>query len=334
MSGSTYGRASRTQRAALAWWLAIVATGIAAVPSAASAQPFRGAGTSSPDAKDKTPTAARTRALDKARRVALEAALAELGKLDKSARKSILGNTGAWTGSYRVLAERDVAGAVEIEVEVEIDLARLRKRTDGGAKGVAAPLFQLEGVDGTGCEPAATIRARVEDELLVAGAIGPEGAPLRIAARCTYLGPVPHTFEHAARVELSATAGGRPIASARLESFAGSEAEAIGTAAAEAAAEIGASLAVHRRGRVMLRVVGGRPAVKLRRLERALLQSVMGVQAVELARIDGRGAVVFAVLGIADAEALAQALLTLQSPGVQASVTAIEGPDVLAIELR
>ncbi len=334
MSSPTHGHASRIRSAALAWWLVIVAAGVAASPATATAQPFRGAGTSSPDAKDKTPTAARTRALDKARRVALEAALGELGKLDKSARKAILGNTGAWTGSYRVLSERDVAGAVEIEVEVEIDLARLRKRADGGAKGVAAPLFELEDVDASGCEPAATIRARVEDELLVAGAIGPEGAPLRIAAKCTYLGAVPHTFEHAARVELSATAGGRAIASAKLEAFATSEAEAIGTAAADAAAQLGAALAMHRRGRVMLRVVGGHPAVKLRRLERALLQSVMGVQAVELARIDGRGAVVFAVLGVPDAQALAQALQTLQSPGVQASVTAIEGPDVLAIELR
>jgi hypothetical protein len=318
---------------ALAWLLGALAL----APGAAGAQPFRGAGTSSPEAKDKTPTAARGRALDKARRAALEAALAELGKLSKSARKSILGNTAAWTGSYRVLSERDAGDgvAIEVEVEVEIDLARLRKRAEGGSTTVAVPLFLLEGVDaGAGCEPKNTLAARIEDELTVAGAVGIEGAALRVTATCTTLGAVPHTFEHAAHVAVVASSGGRTIASAELDGFAKSPAEALAVAAGEAAAQIGASIALHRRGRVLLRVAGGRPSVKLRRLERALLQSVMGVNAVELTSLDERGVVVFSVLGVADAPALAQALSSLQSPGVQASVTAIEGPDVLAIELR
>jgi len=316
---------------ALAWLLGALAL----APGAAGAQPFRGAGTSSPEAKDKTPTAARARALDKARRAALEAALAELGKLSKSARKSILGNTSAWTGSYRVLSERDAGDGVAIEVEVDIDLARLRKRAEGGSTTVAAPLFLLEGVDaGASCEPKTTLAARIEDELEVAGAVGSEGAALRVTVTCASLGPVPHTFEHAAHVAVVASSGGRTIASAELDGFAKSPQEALTVAVGEAAGKIGAALALHRRGRVLLRVAGGRPSVKLRRLERALLQSVMGVNAVELASLDERGVVVFSVLGVADAPALAQALSSLQSPGVQASVTAIEGPDVLAIELR
>lgn len=309
--------------------------GLLLVGGAARAQPFRGAATSAADAKDKTPTAARTRALDKARRAALEAALAELGKLDKASRKSILGNTSAWTGSYRVLSERTAGDGVTIEVEVEIDLARLRKRAQGDGKSVAAPLFTLGEIDlEAGCEPGATIRARIEDELVVAGAVGSEGPPLRIAATCRSLGAVPHTFEHAAHVEFVATAAGATVATARLDGFGKSPPEALAAAAAEAAAQIGTTVMRHRRGRVMLRVSGGRPSVKLRRLERALLQSVMGVGAVELASIDARGSVTFAVLGAADAATLAQALQSLQSPGVHASVTAVEGPDVLAIELH
>jgi len=311
----------------------------ALVPDAAAAQPFRGSGTSAPDAKDKTPTDPRTRALDKARRVALEAALAELGrtsgKLTKSTKKSILANTSAWTGSYRVVSENASGTGVVIEVEVEIDLARLRKRTESGGTTVAVPLFTLEGIDmDSGCEPLATIRARIEDELVVAGAVGTGGAPLRLEAKCKALGPVPHTFEHAARIEVVASSGGVTAAATEVDGFAKSPAEALGAAAAQAAAQLGASLALHRRGRVMLRVGGGRPSVKLRRLERALVQSVMGVSAVELSRVDAQGRVVFSVLGVADAQALAQALQSLQSPGVSTSVTAIEGPDVLAIELH
>jgi hypothetical protein len=315
--------------------LVLVLAAGALAPDAAAAQPFRGSGTSAPDPKDKTPTAARTRALDKARRAALDAALVELGKLSKATKKSITANTSAWTGSYRIISESPVGAGVAIEVEVEIDVARLRKRTEAGSTTVAAPLFTLEGVDlDSGCEPSATIRARVEDELVVAGAVGAGGAPLKIEGKCKVLGPVPHTFEHAARIELVASSGGSATATAEVDGFAKTPEEALAAAAAQAASQLGASLALHRRGRVLLRVSGGRPSVKLRRLERALVQSVMGVSAVELSRVDAQGRVVFSVLGVADAQALAQALQSLHSPGVSTSVIAIEGPDVLAIELR
>jgi hypothetical protein len=317
----------------LALWLVVAAGALA--PDAAAAQPFRGSGTSAPDPKDKTTTAARTRALDKARRAALEAALVDLGKLSKATRKSILASTSAWTGSYRIISEREVDDGVAIEVEVEIDVARLRKRTESPSTTAAVPLFTLEGVDlDSGCEPSATIRARIEDELVVAGAVGTGGPALRITAKCKSLGAVPHTFEHAARIEVVASSGGARTATAEVDGFARSPDEAIAAAAAQAASQLGASLALHRRGRVLLRVSGGRPSVKLRRLERALVQSVMGVSAVELSRVDAQGRVVFSVLGVADAQALAQALQSLHSPGVTTSVTAIEGPDVLAIELR
>jgi hypothetical protein len=330
--GRILGPMSRT----LAFGLVLVS--LALLPDAAGAQPFRGTGKSAPSPKDKSPTAARSRALDDARRAALEAALVELGKsvkLSKSTKKSITSSTSAWTGSYRIVSEKPDGDGVAIEVEVEVDLARLRKRTETGVTAAAVPLFSLEGVDlDSGCTSVATIRARIEDELVVAGAVGSGGASLKLKATCTVLGPVPHTFEHAARIAIVATSGGITTASAELDGFATSPEEALAAAAAQAAAQLGASLALHRRGRVLLRVSGGRPSVKLRRLERALVQSVPGVSAVELSRVDAQGRVVFSVLGVPDAQTLAQSLQSLQSPGVQTSVTTIEGPDVLAIELH
>ncbi|MBC8068774.1 MAG: hypothetical protein IAG13_10615, partial [Deltaproteobacteria bacterium] len=76
------------------------------------------------------------------------------------------------------------------------------------------------------------------------------------------------------------------------------------------------------------------PAARLRRFERALVQSVMGVAKVELARVDAKGNVVLSVHGPSDAPSLAQALGTLSAPGVKTQVLAVEGPDALSIELH
>ncbi|MBC8071015.1 MAG: hypothetical protein IAG13_22010, partial [Deltaproteobacteria bacterium] len=182
--------------------------------AAAWAQPYRGSATSAPEPKDKTPGAVRQRALSKARRAALELALAEVGKVGKTERKSALAASDAWTGAYRVLSERAEGESVAIEVEVEIDVARLRKKVAGVPASSAKPLFALgsiEAVDACGSD---RVRQVVKDELTGAQAITEGGAPLQISISCTPLGPVPHTFVLAARAVVEATSDARVVARA------------------------------------------------------------------------------------------------------------------------
>jgi hypothetical protein len=304
-------------------------------PRAAAAQGYRGAGSSAPEPKDKTPGAVRQRALSQARRAALELALAELGKVGKPERKSVLAASDAWTGAYRVLSERNEGASVSIEVEVEIDLARLRKKIAGAPASSAKPLFTLDAVElADACGSDRDRRARVEDELVVGHAVEAGGAPLRVSVACTALGPVPHTFVFAARAVVEASSEGRVVARAAVDSFGGDVDAAMLAAIAEASQSVAASAALHRRGVVAVRVAGARPAARLRRFERALVQSVMGVAKVELARVDANGNVVLSVHGPSDAPSLAQALGSLSAPGVKTQVLAVEGPDALSIELH
>lgn len=312
-------------------------------PTAAEAAlaPYKGTG-STPIGADGSASAVRAKALAKARKSALEAALAEIylglrisGPIDKAAKKAVLESADAWTGAYRVLTEREAAGNVTIEVEVDVDVARLRKRLTTAPSVGSQPLYRVDAVElAAGCGDARTLGARVEDELEVAGATAKDGTPVRVRVECTSLGAVPHTFLHAAKVELVAETDGRLVARIEHDGFAADAPTTIATAVAEAAGELAGKLAVHRRGTVALRVESALPAARVRRLERALLQSVVGVSRVELVRVDPRGAIVLRVHGQLDAGALGQALEQLQTPGLRASVVALEGPDALAIRLQ
>jgi hypothetical protein len=318
-----------------AWALALALALSAASASAAALAPYKGAG-AVPIGADGNASAARGKALAKARKAALEAALAEItGPIDKSAKKTVLKSADAWTGAYRVLSERTDGGNVTIEVEVDVDLARLRKRLTQAPSGGSQPLYRIESVDvADGCGEKSTIGGRVEDELAAGGASAKDGAVLRVRVECTALGAVPHTFLHAARIELVAESDGRPIARIDYDGFAADGPTSIATAVSEAAGELAGKLAVHRRGTVALRVEAALPAARVRRLERALEQSVVGVARVELVRVHPGGSIVLRVHGQLDAAALGQALEQLQTPGLRASVIALEGPDALAIRLQ
>lgn len=312
----------------------------AAIAHADLMAPFNGAGASSPEPKDKSAAAVRQRALAKARKAALTAALDQLaaelpkGSIDKAARKAVLKAADSWTGAYRVLREREDAGAVDLEIEADIDLARLRKRLVAAAPSERTALYSAAGVQTTGaCGDGDVLASRIEDELASAGATGKDGVPLSLSLTCTALGPVPHTFSFAARVELVATADGRALRRVAKSGFGADAEAALQAAVVDAAANVATALAQHRRGVVMLQVRGAQ-AAKLRRLERALLQSVTGVSAVELAAVARDGVVTLRVEGVRDAQALAQALQSLQSPGLHTTPPAIEGPDALSIELQ
>jgi hypothetical protein len=310
---------------------------VAGAPTAALAAlaPYKGAG-AVPVGDAASSSKARAKALAKARKAALEAALAEIpGPVDKAAKKAVLKSADAWTGAYRVLAERTETGNVTIEVEVDVDVARLRKRLTQAPSVGSQPLYRVEKVDvAEGCGDKGTIGGRVDDELAAGGASAKDGAPLRVRVECAALGAVPHTFLHATRIELVAEVDGRPIARISHDGFATDESTSIATAVAEAAGELAGKLAVHRRGTVAVRVEAALPAARVRRLERALEQSVVGVARVELTRVHPGGSIVLRVHGQLDATALGQALEQLQTPGLRAFVIALEGPDALAIRLQ
>lgn len=323
----------RVRWAALAGALASAIVGLA--PREAAADPFRGQGSAERSEKDKGPGAVRTKAIAKARKAALQAAVGTLGKTDKAARTQVLAASDAWTGAYRVLSERDGADAIEVEVEVDIDLARLTKRLTQSAPSELVPLFSIGSRTlADACGETASVRTRIDDELAALGAVGSTGKSLALTARCTALGAVPNTTLLAARVELVGAIDGRVQAMGEATAFAVDGEAAMAAAIGQAAGALGAKLSQHRKGQVLLRVRGAQPVQRLVRLERALVQSVLGVAAVELGGVDGTKTVVLRVRGPADAEALARALESLQAAGVRVARVAVEGADEVAIELQ
>lgn len=302
--------------------------------AAAALAPYKGSGSATAAKPDEPSASVRTKALAKARKAALEAALAELpGPVDKAAKKAVVKSADAWTGAYRVLAERTDGAGVTVDVEVDVDVARLQKRLVAAPSGGSSALFRVEHVEvADGCGDAKTLATRVKDEL--AGATASDGVPVKVRVQCKALGPVPHTFLHAAHVELHAEADGRSIGDIEVDGFAADPPTTMATAVSQAAGDLAMRLATHRRGTVALRVESALPAARVRRLERALAQSVVGVARVELARVDPRGSVVLRVHGQLDAAALGRALEQLQTPGLRATLVALEGPDALAIRLQ
>lgn len=321
-------RGPRVWRALLA---GVIAAGLAGRDAAA--EPFVGQGSAERSAKE--PAAARTKAIARARKAALQAALATLTKTDKAARTQLLRTSDAWTGAYRVLAERDGPDTISVEVEVDIDLARLTKRVTVAAPSELVPLFSIgRATVADSCGVAGDVRARINDELIALGGIGSGGQPLELTVRCTAMGAVTNTTQFAARVELVGTAGGRTQALGDATAFAVDPQAAMAAAIGQAAGELGTKLARHRRGQVLLRVRGAQPAVRLVRFERALVQSVVGVISVELGGVDGTKTVLLRVRGPADAQALARALESMHAPGVHVGPAAVEGADDVAIALQ
>jgi hypothetical protein len=321
-------------------FLACGVIGLAWAPQA-HADAFRGTGRASASEKsEKKPAATvdvRKRALVRARKAALEAALAGIAtanKLDAGAKKAVLAATDAWTGSYRVLGERSEGDATVVDVEVEIDVGRLTKRVlPGAALGPRAqPMYAL-GEVATGSDCAQATGETIRTEWTAAAAIGGDGVPVEVAVRCVRLGPVRHTHLHAAKVEVAASAATGPITSAEVHAFANDADAAVAAALADALAETAPALARHRRGSVRLRVQAARPAARVRRLERALQESVVGVQRVEVGGVDAKGSVLLRLAVDLDVPTLARKLGELRQAGLTITVLAIEGPDALSVRL-
>lgn len=311
----------------------------------AQAAPVRGVGKATA-AETKTPNLAqaRVRALRRARRAALEAALSQVtAPVDPAARKAVLGATEAWTGAYRILSERSDGEAVDLEVEVEIDLVRLTKRVakrqgDGGR-----PRFRLGAVGASErCGDADAVAAVVRTELSGQGAVVLDGAGgkgaakapvLDVALDCRPLGPVRHTYLQAVQVTVTATSGGDPVAELTVPEFATTPPEATAAGIQRALTDAASRLVAQRTGHVRLRVQSPLPSVRVRRLETALRNSVLGVDEVEVGALS-RGVVELHVRGELTAKALARSLSSLTLPGFSLTVVDVDPPDALTIRLE
>lgn len=310
-----------------------IALGLWLGAAPAEAAPVRGTGTATVS-KSKSTARARSQALQKARRAALQAALGQVsGSVDPKARKAVLGSAETWTGAYRIVSESHDGDEIRVEVEVEVDLVRLTKRV--GRKGTPAPAWALGAVAvGPACGDAQAVTEQVTAELSGLGlsASKGKGPALDVALECEVLGPVAHTYLHAARVSMVATVDGRPVVQQSRPAFANTPPEAVAAGIGRVLLETTDQLITRGKGQVRLRVRAPMPSARVRRLEAAMRRSVLGVDEVELAGIE-RGVVELRVRGTLDAKALARGLGSLSLPGFSLTVVDVDPPDALTVRL-
>lgn len=335
-------------------WLvaAAIALGVGGSALAVEAAPLRGTGQAkASETKSPSLSQTRARALRRARRAALEAALRQLsGPVDPAARKAVLDAADSWTGAYRVLSEQGNGQDVDIEVEVEVDLVRLQKRVAKREDGGGRPSWTLGDVGSAeSCGEAVALGEVVRTELSAQGGVAAEGAEaagsagkgkgaakapaLDVALDCQPLGAVDHTLLHAVRVRVTATADGRTVAEASTPAFASTPQEAMAAGVQRALSDVAGALVTHRSGHVRVRVQSPMPAVRIRRLETAMRNSVLGVDEVQVGAVSN-GVVELHVRGELSAKALSRALGQLSLPGFTLTVVRVEPPDVLTIRLQ
>ncbi len=286
------------------------------------------------DAKLPVSSKSRRGALIEARTVALTTALDQIdGPVDPAARKAVLAQVEAWTGAYRILSEKEEGGRLEVEVEVEIDLPRLQKRV--APKDARRPRgFQWGGLDASracGKVNAAAVETSLEGYGVVSKQ-GPEGN-LTVKMSCQGLGPVPFTHDHAARVEVVASADGSELAARRIDGYGADPEAALRSAAEEALGELATDLAEHTRVGVELRVRYVGPASRIRLLERTLEDAVLGVRGVSVSGLRPDG-VVLTVDTDEDAAKLMSALQKARFPGFTATDFRVDSPHAISLRIE
>lgn len=294
-----------------------------ALPTAAA--PYVGKG-QAPVGEGADRAAARKVALERARKAALEAALAEMQGLAAGSRERAMTTASAWTSAYRVLSQTDDGATLSLEIEAEIDVARLEKAMrPGSAPAPTRPRPQLAAVDGEGCPP--EVVAALRDELVARGLVATSGGAgeAKARVRCGSLGVVEPMRVHGASVTVEVQIDGALPVRGDAEAFGGDLLAAQHQALRRAAAGVADTL-VSDEGGVVLRVLAPWPAAKVRRLERAIGASVVGVRKVGVAGIEGDGTVRLRVDGELSAEDLASRVGALQVPGVKMRRVAPAGP--------
>lgn len=297
-----------------------------------AAAPFRGVGHAPLDeAADPRPIA-----IGRAREAALRAAIESIAvEVDETTRAHVHDQLAAWTGAYRVLSQRDDGATVTIELEVEIDTQRLRKHISPSAadKGQGRG-FVLGKIDVRGCGRKEVRKGELAAQLGAEGVLSAGGSNVTLRVTCSSLGAIRHTHLQGARVRILARSRGRTIATASADGFDADGARARAAALHDALARVAGELATRRRGEVDVIVRRPHPAARVRRLQRSLRRSVVGVREVALAGVEPDGSVRLRVLGSLDARGLAAALEGLSPPGFSLTITEVEDDHAIAIELE
>ncbi len=280
---------------------------------------------------------ARSQALERARKAALEAAIEQLGTSDAAIRKQVLANPSGWTGSYRVLQHSDDGATATAIVSVEIDTARLGKVLAGSGAGTTSgglpPLLPSLTVDAKGCPEA--LADGLRRGLLAAGVIrdvapGSAGPVLTASLECR-AGVLKYPRQAVIRVAARWSTAGLPDQSVGVGE---DPAAATNDAAAGLAGRVGQILSAKTAGGVRLKLAAPWPAARVRRLERALRESVVGVQGVTLAGVASDGSVTLQIEGSLTAEELHARLSSVTVPGATLVVGEVDGSNVVHASLQ
>jgi hypothetical protein len=280
---------------------------------------------------------ARDQAIASARKAALEQAIAGLDGVtrDEAAVKDVLARPEAWTAAYRVLEVIPLDGRIEVRIEVEIDVPRLRKRVAASGPSRGPHGFRFGQLAASGCP--AIDEAALREPLRAYGIISDGGdATLSLAITCSDRGAVTHTHMRAAAVEIVASSKGAVDLEVRFatQGFAEEIGAATQIALDRGVAELADELAVAARGDLELRVEKPWPAARVGVLERALRESVIGVDSVELAGIAADGSVLLRVGGRLDAKQLGAALGGLTFSGFALVGLRVDGAHALAVRMQ
>lgn len=287
---------------------------------------------------------ARDQALERARKAALEAAVDQLGAGDLTTRKQVLAAPAVWTRSYRVLRQDDDGATATAMVSVEIDTARLAKALAGAVAGAApgpasVALLPALALENSGCPAGA--EAELRRALLAAGVIrdvapGSAGPVLAASLSCRAPGTVGYPRVTVVRGELGLKwpAGAPSGPSSARATGLGEDAQAAATdALAGLIAQVTRGMSRGTDG-VRLKISAPWPAARVRRLERALRESVLGATGVTVAAVGSDGAVTLRVEGGLTAQELQERLAGVQVPGATIVVGEVEASHVVHISLQ
>jgi len=290
---------------------------------------------------------ARDQALERARKAALEAAIDQLGGVAPAAKKQVLASHTVWTRSYRVLRQDDDGATATAVVSVEIDTARLAKALAGPASSTTTTspsLTVLPGLDlkSEGCPQG--LEAEMKRALIGAGVVrdvapGSAGPVLAASLQCTALGTVSYPRQAVVRAELALRPTGtvgQPATTIVATGF-GEDAQAAASDALGGPGGLQGQVAKTMSGKpgsgVQLKISAPWPAARVRRVERALRDSVVGVQAVTVAGVASDGAVTLRIDGALTAPELHARLAAVQVPGVALVVGEVES-NVVHVSLQ
>lgn len=326
------------------FWRRLLQAGVLAsalVGAPAAAAPFAGTGQAAIGDKADN-VKARGQAVERARRAALEGALEQMGPAEPGARKRVLDEAGVWTRAYRVLQQSDDGATATAVVSVEIDTARLAKAL-AGAGPAAAPAPAQSGapalaqVRDEGC-PAGAGEALAQ-RMIQAGQLRDgrggtiSGVAVTLELRCRELGAINYPRGLALEAAMALRGGPSPAAASAV-GFGPDAAAATADAIARLQGQVAPSMSPRTAAGVELRLAAPWPAARVRRLEKAIRESVIGVQGVRVAGVGGDGSVTLRVEGPLSAAELQERLAAVQLPNATLVVGEVEGPHVVHARLQ